>query len=58
MRLAPVLNLHIGGKIIGTTAEHPFNVKGKGWTPAQELQAGDEVVPNQIVVAFVAEFGR
>ena len=43
MRLAPLLNLHVGGKVIGTTAEHPFNVKGKGWTPAQELRAGDEI---------------
>lgn len=26
---------------IETTAEHPFWVKGKGWTPAIELQKGD-----------------
>jgi len=43
VRLAPLLNLHVGGKVVGTTAEHPFNVKGKGWTPAQELRAGDEI---------------
>jgi hypothetical protein len=28
----------------GATAEHPFWVKGKGWTPAIELQVGDAFV--------------
>jgi|GEM_PF-2015407 len=33
--------LHIGGKVIRTTDEHPFFVRGKGWTPTKALQAGD-----------------
>jgi len=60
VRLAPVLNLHVGGKIIGTTAEHPFRVKGKGWTPAQELRAGDEIRlmgPGWTTVEGVADSG-
>ncbi len=36
-------DLTIGGHTIGTTSEHPFFVRGKGWTPAKELQPGDEV---------------
>ncbi len=38
-----VLNLHVGGKVIGTTHEHPFFVKAKGWTNAHELHIGDEI---------------
>jgi len=44
VRVAPVLNLHVGGRIIGTTAEHPFFVEGKGWTPAFDLRIGDRVL--------------
>jgi hypothetical protein len=40
-RLGQVLHLHVGGKVIRTTAEHPFWVDGKGWLPAGELQVGD-----------------
>ena len=36
-------DLTIGGHTIGTTSEHPFFVRGKGWTPAKALQPGDEV---------------
>jgi len=43
VRLGPVLEVHVGGQVIGTTAEHPFFVKGKGWTPAQELRSGDRI---------------
>jgi hypothetical protein len=31
----------VGGREIGTTAEHPFFVQGKGWVAAGELQEGD-----------------
>ncbi len=31
----------MSGRRIGTTAEHPFYVVGKGWKPAGELQYGD-----------------
>jgi hypothetical protein len=33
--------LQAGGRDIGTTAEHPFYVKGKGWTPVNRLAVGD-----------------
>ena len=33
--------LSIGGREIQTTAEHPFWVKDKGWTPCNKLEAGD-----------------
>jgi len=29
VRVSPILNLRVGGRIIGTTAEHPFFVRGK-----------------------------
>ena len=37
----PLLNVHVGGKVIRTTAEHPFWVKDKGWTEATRLTTGD-----------------
>jgi hypothetical protein len=41
LRFAPVLELEIGGRTIGTTAEHPFWVRGKGWLPAGGMVVGD-----------------
>ena len=32
------------GRTIRTTGEHPFCVKGKGWTAANELRVGDRLV--------------
>jgi hypothetical protein len=37
----PLLHVQVGGKTIRTTSEHPFYVRGKGWTAAKDLQAGD-----------------
>ncbi len=34
-------NLRVNGRTIQTTALHPFYVRGLGWKPAQNLQAGD-----------------
>ena len=31
------------GKTIGTTTEHPFYVKNKGWVPAGKLKEGDAI---------------
>lgn len=42
VRESLVLNLHVGDRIIGTTHEHPFFVRGKGWTNANEIRVGDE----------------
>ncbi|MGC3967438.1 MAG: polymorphic toxin-type HINT domain-containing protein [Pirellulales bacterium] len=36
-----ILEVTVGGQAIGTTAEHPFYVHDRGWTPAGELQVGD-----------------
>jgi Pre-toxin TG len=33
---APLLDLHVGGRVIRTTAEHPFWVAGRGWVAAQQ----------------------
>ncbi|HEV3079065.1 MAG TPA: polymorphic toxin-type HINT domain-containing protein, partial [Gemmataceae bacterium] len=38
---AVLWNLHVGGQVIQTTAEHPFWVKGKGWACARELKPGN-----------------
>jgi hypothetical protein len=43
VRSAPVLRLQVGGRTIRTTAEHPFYVRGKGWTCAKELRTGDSL---------------
>jgi len=41
--VVPILHLTIAGRIIATTAEHPFYVRERGWTPAGELQPGDQL---------------
>jgi len=33
--------LRVGGKLIRTTGEHPFFVRGKAWTAAKNLEEGD-----------------
>jgi hypothetical protein len=61
VRVSPVLNLHVGGRRIGTTREHPFYADGKGWTPAGELVAGDRVLLKSgdwLRVDGVADGGR
>ena len=40
-RYADVVNVLVSGKVIGTTAEHPFYVKERGWQAAGELKEGD-----------------
>jgi len=42
-RLAAVLPLGIEGRVISTTEEHTFYVRGAGWRPAKELKPGDEL---------------
>jgi serpin B len=37
-RNAAILELRLRGQVIRTTETHPFFVKGKGWTPANELR--------------------
>ncbi|MBI4760291.1 MAG: AHH domain-containing protein [Chloroflexi bacterium] len=38
-----LVELILDGEWIETTPEHPFYVKGKGWTPAEDLRMGDEI---------------
>ncbi len=40
VRYAPTLNVHIDGRVIGTTKEHPLHVQDKGWTAAGFLRMG------------------
>jgi hypothetical protein len=39
-----VVELHIGGRVIETTAEHPFYVAGKGWRRCFELESADQIL--------------
>ncbi|VTS04894.1 polymorphic toxin-type HINT domain-containing protein [Tuwongella immobilis] len=40
-RSAIIFELRVAGQLIETTAEHPFWVVGRGWTPVWELSIGD-----------------
>jgi hypothetical protein len=42
-RLATIWEVQVRGRVIGTTAEHPFYARGKGWTPARLLEPGDRL---------------
>jgi hypothetical protein len=44
VRTAPLWDLRAGGRLIRTTAEHPFWVRGKGWRCTEELQAGEHLL--------------
>ena len=60
-RMSTVLDVTIGGRVIGTTAEHPFYRKGDGWVPAHELRPGDAVrvmAPGWVTVERVEDTGR
>jgi intein/homing endonuclease len=62
-RVGLVCELEVsGGRRIGTTAEHPFYVAGKGWTAAGELQPGDRILglgPQEgVAVVAVRATGR
>jgi len=59
--ISPILNLHVGGRIIGTTSEHPFWVEGSGWIAAKDLRIGDVLVSHdgqRLSVEGVADSGR
>ena len=38
-----LLELHVGGRVIRTTGEHAFFVRGRGWTAAHDLMPGDRL---------------
>jgi RHS repeat-associated protein len=51
----PLFDVTVAGKKITTTAEHPFFVEGKGWTPVKDLTSGDPLVePDGATVAIDA----
>ena len=61
VRVSPVLNLHVGGRIIGTTGEHPFWVVDKGWVEARDIRIGDVLVSHDgqaLSVEGIADSGR
>ncbi|HXG10157.1 MAG TPA: polymorphic toxin-type HINT domain-containing protein [Gemmataceae bacterium] len=43
-RTAAILKRSVNGRVIGTTAEHPFWVLGRGWTPAGALRIGHRLL--------------
>jgi RHS repeat-associated protein len=61
VRVAPLWVLRVGGRVIRTTAEHPFYVRGKGWIAAKELEAGMELASHDgqwVVLEEVADAGE
>jgi len=61
IRSGYLMTLHVNGRVIGTTSEHPFWVEGKGWRLAGELRAGDLLQMhdgNWLAVEGVEETGR
>ncbi|MHC5542823.1 polymorphic toxin-type HINT domain-containing protein, partial [Singulisphaera rosea] len=40
---SPLLGILVCGRLIRTTAKHPFWVQGRGWTDAQHLKIGDHL---------------
>src|SRR5690606_19283592 len=47
-----ILYLVINGELIVTTPDHPFYMDGD-WTPAGELEVGDEILKADGTVGFV-----
>jgi hypothetical protein len=61
VRIGKLLNLLVAGRVIRTSAEHPFWVRSKGWTPAAELVPGEELSTHDgrwIVVEGVEDNGE
>lgn len=44
---AELIHLHVGGRTIRATAEHPFFVQGVGWTPLGEIRVGDLIATDE-----------
>jgi hypothetical protein len=59
-----IIHLHLGGKVIRTTADHPLYIEGKGWVNAGDMPGakvegeqknlGEPSMSNFPVVGFVA----
>ena len=61
VRLAPIMELVVGARLIRTTPEHPFFVRGRGWVCAKELTAGDRLCSEDgttVAVERIADSGE
>ena len=61
VRVSPILEVVAGGRVIGTTGEHPFWVVDKGWVAAGSLEVGDVLGgsgENGVRVESVRDTGR
>jgi hypothetical protein len=57
----PIMLLHLSGKVIRTTADHPFFVAGRGWTDAADLQQGDKLRThdgNNVTIDTITDTGE
>jgi len=60
-RVSPVLDVVVEGQVIGTTGEHPFYVRGRGWQEAGCLRSGNELLGHDgkwVPVAGINDSGR
>jgi len=60
-RWGVIWEVTVAGRVLRTTAEHPFWVRGKGWTAAKDLRAGDELRSHDrqwLAVEGVRDTGR
>jgi len=58
--IAAICHVHVGGRVIRTTGQHPFWVSGKGWVEACTLQPGDMLLSHDgtwVVVEEVFDTG-
>jgi hypothetical protein len=61
VRVAPLFELRVGGRVIRTTVEHPFYVHGLGWRTARELKPGDRLCSHDgqcVPVEAVTDLGE
>jgi hypothetical protein len=61
VRTGRIMTLKVGIRVIFTTPEHPFWVRGQGWTPGGELRVGDELSTHDgdwVAVEAVRETGE
>jgi len=40
---ARLTSVHVGEQVVRATINHPFYVRGRGWVPAGDLRAGDQL---------------